>query len=101
MKYPLARVPIPETQLSTWSNQGAVVASKTTADSIRHALDSFSGWNTKPTYEIYLQGSYRNDTNIYGDSDVDVVVQLDSSFQFDVSELPPADLGLFQAQPNG
>ena len=25
-------------------------------------------------YEIFLQGSYRNVTNIYGDSDIDVVL---------------------------
>jgi hypothetical protein len=31
-------------------------------------------------YEVYLQGSYKNHTNIRGDSDVDVVVQLNSTF---------------------
>ena len=27
-------------------------------------------------YEVFLQGSYKNDTNLGGDSDVDVVVRL-------------------------
>jgi hypothetical protein len=36
---------------------------------------------------IYLQGSYRNATNIVGDSDVDVVVELESTFRRDVSRL--------------
>ena len=39
------------------------------------------------TYEFYLQGSYRNDTNIRGDSDVDVVLELNSVFQYDASVL--------------
>lgn len=51
---------------------------------IRHAggfeaiAQSADGWATKPAYEIYLQGSYRSDTNTHGASDVDVVVQLNS-----------------------
>ena len=43
--------------------------------------------------EIYLQGSYRNATNIYGDSDIDVVVELKSAFTRDVSNLPPEQIG--------
>ena len=37
-------------------------------------------WPKEVRYEVYLQGSYKNDTNIRGDSDVDVVVQLNSTF---------------------
>jgi len=37
-------------------------------------------------YEVYLQGSYKNDTNIRGDSDVDIVVQLNSAFCSNLSE---------------
>ena len=39
------------------------------------------------TYEFYLQGSYRNDTNLTGDSDVDVVLELTSSFRHEESSL--------------
>ena len=42
-------------------------------------------------YAFYLQGSYRNDTNIRGDSDVDVVLELTSSFQHDTDLLSPYD----------
>ena len=79
-------MPIPESQLETWSHQGAVTTSKQTHESIRNALDSFN-WADWVDFEPYLQGSYRNATNIRGDSDVDVVVQLNSSFRGDVSEL--------------
>ena len=36
------------------------------------------------TYDIYLQGSYQNDTNISGDSDVDVMLELKSTFYHDM-----------------
>ena len=37
--------------------------------------------------DFYLQGSYRNDTNIRGDSDVDVVLEMTSTFEHDTSSL--------------
>ena len=39
------------------------------------------------TYDFYLQGSYQNDTNIRGNSDVDVVLELTSAFHHDKSAL--------------
>ena len=39
------------------------------------------------TYDVYLQGSYQNDTNISGDSDVDVVLELKSTLYHDLDEL--------------
>ena len=38
-------------------------------------------------YDVYLQGSYQNDTNISGDSDVDVVLELKSALYHDMDEL--------------
>jgi len=72
---------IPESQLQTWSNQGAVITAKSTHESIRNALTA----NTSPVrdknFEPYLQGSYKNKTNIRGDSDVDLIIQLNFTFQ--------------------
>ena len=79
-------MPIPESQLETWSHQGAVTTAKQTHESIRKALNPHT-WPTGVKYEVYLQGSYKNTTNIRGDSDVDVVAQLNSTFQHDLSEL--------------
>ncbi len=76
---------IPESQLERWSHQGAVTTAKNTHESIRTALEQYS-WPDKVKYEVYLQGSYKNDTNIRGDSDVDVVVQLNSTFCSNLSE---------------
>ena len=86
---------IPESQLETWSHQGAVTTAKRTHESIRNALDSHT-WPTgvsKP--EVYLQGSYKNTTNIHGNSDVDVVAQLNSTFKDDLSELSEYERKLY------
>ncbi len=77
---------IPETQLSTWSDHGAQDLSKRTHEAIHRVLDAYR-WPTGMTREFYLQGSYRNDTNIRGDSDVDIVLELTSAFDHDASSL--------------
>lgn len=76
---------IPESQLSTWSNQGSTTSSAATYTSIQQALDNHR-WPTGFTYRIYLQGSYPNATNIRGNSDVDVVVEMTSMFYSDLTE---------------
>jgi len=76
---------IPESQLERWSHKGAVETAKRTHESIRTALQQYAVLNGKD-FEVYLQGSYKNDTNIRGDSDVDVVVQLNSTFRSNLSE---------------
>ena len=85
---------IPESQLETWSHQGAITTAKATADSIKNALNSYINRPDGVEFEIYLQGSYKNDTNIRGDSDVDVVAQLNSTFYNNLSEDQKRTLGL-------
>jgi hypothetical protein len=88
---------IPESQLETWSHQGAIATAKMTADSIKNALDIFENWPDNIEYEVYLQGSYKNSTNIRGDMDVDVVAQLNSPFYSNLSEEQKRCLGLTSA----
>lgn len=88
---------IPEVQLETWSHQGAVATAKATHESIRTALSQYDGWPDGINYEVYLQGSYKNDTNIRGDSDVDVVVQLNSALRSNLTEEQTKHLGLTAA----
>lgn len=71
-------MPIPGSILGSWSHHRSGMASKQAHKSIRKALAGAR--NTK--YDIFLQGSYKNDTNLRRESDVDVVVQL-------MEELPP------------
>lgn len=79
-------MPIPESQLATWSNLGAQDASKRTHEAIRSALADYT-WPYGVKYDAYLQGSYRNSTNIRGDSDVDLVLELESTFRYDLDLL--------------
>lgn len=84
---------IPEAQLETWSHQGAIVTAKATHESVRYALSCYR-WPENIQYEVYLQGSYKNDTNIRGDMDVDVTVQLNSPFYSNLTQDQKRILGL-------
>lgn len=84
-------------QLDTWSNQGATTTAQRTHKSIRRALDDYDKWPEGEDYNVYLQGSYKNSTNIYGDSDVDVVVELTSTYRGDLRFLTEAEKRRFRA----
>jgi predicted nucleotidyltransferase len=78
---------IPENQLEIWAKPGSQAKYKDAHESIRKALEEYDWPNKKPNYEIYLQGSYKNSTTTRSNSDVDVVVQLNSSFSYDLTNL--------------
>jgi hypothetical protein len=81
---------IPETQLDTWSGVGAQTGSKDTYATVRLALDRNDApyHQKKKDVSIFLQGSYGNDTNVYKESDVDIVIQLSgSTFYYDLKLL--------------
>jgi hypothetical protein len=80
---------IPESQLESWSNQGSVTQSAYTYEMIRRVLnDSTSPYYSKD-FSTFLQGSYCNDTNVYRDSDVDVVIRLNQTYYADTNALTP------------
>ena len=68
---------IPENQLKIWAQPGTVQGAKNTHAAIRNAL-SRHRWPDNVRYRTYLQGSYRNNTHLRRQSDVDVVVELTS-----------------------
>lgn len=84
-----------EQQLITWSNQGAVVTAKSTHESIRNTIARYNWPVAAP--ECHLQGSYANDTNIRGNSDVDLFVQNNDSFFSNLSYDQKQDLRLIDA----
>ncbi len=88
---------IPEPQLVTWSKQGSVAQSRDTYATIKRALENASANYTSRNFEVFLQGSYGNDTNIYAESDVDVVIRYDGAFFHDLSELPTDQQNAFKA----
>ncbi|HLW01619.1 MAG TPA: nucleotidyltransferase [Ktedonobacterales bacterium] len=89
-------VTIPESQLETWSKQGSVTQSSTTYQIIRNALLDAKAVYADKTFEVFLQGSYGNDTNIYAESDVDTVMRLDSIYSYSIKDLPPEQQEAFQ-----
>ena len=88
---------IPENQLETWSHQGSVTQSSSTYQSLKSVLEASTTPYANRRYKSFLQGSYGNSTNIWADSDVDIVMQTDSVFYKDIRELPPRDLELYNA----
>lgn len=90
-------MPIPDSQLETWSSQGSVTQSSTTYNGIKNVLEA----NTTPyagrKFKVFLQGSYGNNTNIYAESDVDIVIRLDDCFQSDLSELTEQEKSAYKS----
>lgn len=82
---------IPESQLDTWSHQGSITQSASTYNTIKNALESTSAKYHEKNFKVFLQGSYGNNTNIYAESDVDVVIKLDDVFYSDTTQLSPED----------
>ena len=80
---------IPESQLVTWSHVGGIDQISATYNTIKNALEETqSPYLSKTKFEVYLQGSYNNDTNVYRDSDVDIVIEHQPFFH-DMSRLGP------------
>ncbi|RIM15550.1 nucleotidyltransferase, partial [Staphylococcus chromogenes] len=79
---------IPTKNLDHWSQKGATQAPKNLREKIEKVLTADeSKIKRKNQLDIYLQGSYRNNTNIFGSSDVDIVVQSNATFFSNISKL--------------
>lgn len=90
-------MPIPESQLETWSHQGSITQSSSTYNTIKNALEGKDTPYAEKSYKVFLQGSYGNDTNIYSESDVDIVIRLDDCFHHDLSGLLPTQQDAFKS----
>jgi hypothetical protein len=82
-------VAIPEAQLETWTHLGSVQQSHTTYQSIKNVLEHKDApYSSSRRVDSFLQGSYCNDTNIRGDSDVDIVLRTRDFFHYNIDALP-------------
>jgi hypothetical protein len=79
---------IPAAQLATWTGVGSVQQSSATYQSIKNVLEHKDAPYASRRIDSFLQGSYGNDTNIYGDSDVDIVLRTRGLFYYDIDALP-------------
>ncbi len=82
---------VSEAQLETWSHQGSEAQSASTYQAVKNVLNDSNSPYYPKSFEIFLQGSYDNKTNIYADSDVDIVIRLDSIYYSDTRNLSAAD----------
>lgn len=90
-------MPISEAQLETWAKQGPTAQFTATYDTLQAVLNDSNAPYYPKDYTIFLQGSYKNDTNVYGDSDVDVVMRLNQTFYTDLDQLSEEDKKLWNA----
>jgi hypothetical protein len=88
---------IPESQLDTWSHQGSITQSSETYNAIKKTLEASDTPYATKNFKVFLQGSYGNDTNIYSESDVDVVIKLQDCFQHDLTQMPEEQQTAFKA----
>ncbi|MFO0834601.1 MAG: nucleotidyltransferase [Phycisphaerales bacterium] len=78
---------IPESQFETWSHQGSITQSAATYNTVKRALEADGTPYHGRDISVFLQGSYGNDTNIFAESDVDVVCVLNGCIQSDLTKL--------------
>jgi hypothetical protein len=78
---------ISDLQLETWSHQGAITTSKDTYATVKRALEDPRAAYAQRQFKVFLQGSYGNDTNIYAESDVDIVICYVDAFFYDLDYL--------------
>lgn len=87
---------ITSTELRSFTAQGAQTAMQATYASVKAALagaPSLAGLE----YDVFLQGSYANDTNTRGDSDVDIVLMLTTSYIPDTARLSSEERSAYEA----
>jgi hypothetical protein len=87
---------ISEDQLDTWSQRGKTGQFTDTNKSISaNLVDSSAPYPVKDV-EVFLQGSYGNDTNVWADSDVDIVLKHKGAFYYDISGMTQSEQQAFK-----
>ena len=92
---------IAETQLETWSKQAKTGPFTDTYNSIRRNLLDASAPYAVEKVDVHLQGSYGNNTNVWADSDVDIVICHTGAFYYDISEISQAEQDAFKTVSSG
>lgn len=89
---------IPESQLETWTHIGAAQQSATTYQSIKSVIEHKDAPYLTRGIDTFLQGSYGNDTNVYGaDSDVDIVLRTKGLFYYNIDNLSGPEKAAFKS----
>src|SRR5690349_19207864 len=89
---------IPEDQLKTWTHIGAAQQSAATYQSIKGVIEDKDAPYFSRRVDSFLQGSYGNDTNVYGaDSDVDIVLRTKALFYYSLDALSETEKLAFKS----
>lgn len=86
---------ISESQLETWSHRGQTTQFTATYQTIKAVLDDPRAPYANRDADTFLQGSYKNETNIHADSDVDIVLRTKAVYYSDTSNLQPEEKSRF------
>ncbi len=83
----MTNITIQEQQLATWANRVQLNKNTATYDKVK---DIFRGvcFNNSNNFEIYLQGSVANNTNIWADGDIDIILQFNETFYYNYNYNP-------------
>jgi hypothetical protein len=92
---------IPEAQLDTWSNQGSKAQSSSTYATVKNALEQAEAAYADRDFDVFLQGSYGNDTNVWAESDVDIIIRYNGAFFHNIKELSTDQQTAFNAHYPG
>lgn len=93
----IAALTISEAQLNTWAVLPQTQMHVNTRNAIYGALNYLGSPFSNRELDVYLQGSYKNDTNIRSDADVDIVVQCNDTYKSDLSWLNDTDRQRYEA----
>jgi hypothetical protein len=88
---------ITDSQLETWTKVPPSTKFKDTYEAVKKALVSVGIFPEGSKYDVYLQGSYACTTHIKEDSDVDVVVELTTTYRYDISRLSAEEKAQYEA----
>jgi len=80
---------ISEDQLESWSHLGQTGQFTATYQTIKAVLDDSRAPYANQQADSFLQGSYKNETNVHGDSDVDIVLRTKAVYYSDTERLKP------------
>lgn len=80
-----------------WSHQGSITQSSNTYNTIKNVLEASTTPYSGKNFKVFLQGSYGNDTNIYAESDVDIVIRLDDCLQSDLTRLTDEEKAAYKS----
>jgi hypothetical protein len=88
---------IPDAQLETWSGHGSTGVFRDTYNHLKQTLEDKAAPYGNRRFRVFLQGSYENDSNTHGESDVDTVIMLTSTFHYSTTRLSPQEVQNFHA----